>query len=157
KVDRALSGIEVDAFRAEDVQVAPSTFEGRTLLTLKGEWRKERRDVAPNALFVPIAQPKSRLVLTLLEPKDPDSFVRWGFFNAAFERKEYMEAYVAEEVATEMLKKDPAVRREFERKLAEDPEFAKDPSARLDFFYRRHPSWDEQYNLYPVLRVDQAP
>ena len=157
KLDRALAGIEVDAFRAEEVQVAPSTFEGRTLLTLKGDWRQERRDVAPNALFVPIAQPKSRLVMTLLEPKDPDSFVRWGFFNAAFERKEYMEAYVAEEVAKEMLKKDPEVRREFERKLADDPEFAKSPSARLDFFYRRHPSWDEQYNLYPVLRVDQAP
>src|SRR5690606_41184066 len=132
-----LSGIEVDAFRAEDVQVAPSTFEGRTLLTLKGEWRKERRDVAPNALFVPIAQPKSRLVLTLLEPKDPDSFVRWGFFNAAVERKEYMEAYAAEEVATEMLKEDPAVRRDCERKLAEDPEVAQDPSAGLDLFYRR--------------------
>jgi hypothetical protein len=157
KIGRAMPDIEVDAFRAEQAQVATSTFEGRTLLTLKGEWHKERRDVAPNALFVPIAQPKSQLVMTLLEPKDPDSFVRWGFFNSAFERKEYMEAYVAEEVAQEMLKKDPQLRREFERKLAEDPEFAKSPSARLDFFYRRHPSWDEQHNLYPVLRVDQVP
>ena len=31
--------------------------------------------------------------MTLLEPKDPDSYVAWGFFNSAFERKEYMEAY----------------------------------------------------------------
>lgn len=157
KIDRALPDIEVDAFRAEDAKPATPTFEGRTLLTLGGEWRKERRDVAANALFVPIAQPKSRLILTLLEPKSPDAFVRWGFFNAAFERKEYMEPYVAEEVAQEMLKKDPAVRSEFERKLAEDTEFAASPSARLDFFYRRHPSWDEQFNLYPVLRVDRAP
>ena len=29
--------------------------------------------------------------MALLEPRDPDSFVSWGFFNAAFERKEYME------------------------------------------------------------------
>lgn len=157
EVPKALPNIEVEVFRAEQAELATSTFEGRTFVTLQGNWRKERRNVGAHALFVPISQPKSRLVLTLLEPKDPDSFVHWGFFNAAFERKEYMEAYVAEEVAKEMLEKDPNVRREFERKLAEDPEFAKSPSARLDFFYRRHPSWDEQFNLYPVLRVDRAP
>ncbi len=76
--------------------------------------------------------------MTLLEPRDPDSLVSWGFFNASFERKEYMEAYVAEAVAEDMLKKDPALKKEFERRLAEDPAFARDPSARLDFFYRRH-------------------
>ena len=39
------------------------------------------------------------LLMTLLEPKNPDSLVSWGLFNTAFERKEYMEAYVAEDVA----------------------------------------------------------
>jgi hypothetical protein len=56
-----------------------------------------------------------------------------------------------------MLAKDPALRAEFEKRLAEDAAFAADPSARLEFFYRRHPSWDERYGLYPVLRVDVAP
>ncbi len=42
------------------------------------------------------------------------------------------------------------------QRLSEDPEFARNPAARLDFFYRRHPSWDERYNLYPVYRVDAA-
>ena len=32
-----------------------------------------------------------------------------------------------------------------------------DPNARLDFFYQRHPSWDERFNLYPVYRVDSEP
>ena len=49
----------------------------------------------------------------------------WGFFNTAFERKEYMEAYVAEDVAEQMLKNDPALRQEFEKRLSEDPEFAR--------------------------------
>lgn len=123
------------------------------MLTLEGAWRKERRDVPAGSLFVPIAQANARLLMTLMEPQAPDSFVRWGFFNAAFERKEYMEAYVAEEVGEKMLKEDSAVRAEFNRRLA-DPAFAKDPAARLEFFYRRHPSWDERYNLYPVMRVD---
>ena len=55
-----------------------------------------------------------------------------------------------------MLKKDPALKKEFERKLSEEPDFAKSPAARLDFFHRRHSSWDERFNLYPVYRVDEV-
>ncbi|HKE95826.1 MAG TPA: hypothetical protein VKB34_16030, partial [Povalibacter sp.] len=131
-----------------------ATFEGRTTLTVEGDWKHERRDIPAGSLFVPIAQPRARLAMTLLEPKDPDSFLAWGFFNTSFERKEYMEAYVAETVATEMLKKDPEVRKEFVRRLAEDPAFAQSPTARLDFFYQRSPSWDERFNLYPVYRTE---
>ena len=58
--------------------------------------------------------------MTLLEPQAPDSLVAWGLFNTAFERKEYMEAYVAEDVAAQMLKNDPALRAEFEKRLSED-------------------------------------
>jgi hypothetical protein len=145
-----------ETFRATSASPAPATFEGRTQMKLEGSWRKEPRAIPAGSLFVPIAQPKSQIVMALLEPQEPDSLASWGFFNAAFERKEYMEAYVAEDVAREMLQKDAALRQEFERKLATDPEFAKSPGARLDFFYRRHSSWDEQHNLYPVLRTSRS-
>jgi hypothetical protein len=79
----------------------------------------------------------------------------WGYFNNAFERKEYMEDYVAEDVAREMLARDPALRERFERRLKEDAIFAADPQARLEFFYRLHTAWDEDYGLYPVLRTDE--
>ena len=46
---------------------------------------------------------------------------------------------------------------QFHQKLASDPAFAKNPAARLEFFARRHASWDERLNLYPVLRTDAAP
>ena len=81
----------------------------------------------------------------------------WGEFNNHFEQKEYLEAYVAEEVAREMLARDPALAEAFRKKLQDEPEFAKDPQARLDFFSRRHSAWDEAYGLYPVLRLDSAP
>lgn len=150
------SGSDVEVFRATKAAPRSETFEGRSVFSVEGDWTKERRDVGVGALFVPIAQAKSDLLMALLEPRDPDSLVSWGFFAAAFEPKEYMEAYVAEAVAEEMLKKDPALRREFERRL-DDPKFASDPNARLDFFYRRHSSWDERYNLYPVFRTDSVP
>jgi len=56
-----------------------------------------------------------------------------------------------------MLAGDPALAREFRDKLDSDEKFAQDPQARLDFFYRRSPSWDERLDLYPVYRVQQAP
>ncbi len=63
------------------------------------------------------------------------------------------EPYVAEQIARELLASDPALAAEFRQKLGSDAAFAASPKARLDFFYRRHPSWDEQYFLVPVYRV----
>jgi len=68
-----------------------------------------------------------------------------------------MEPYVAEQVGREMLASDPSAAAEFKKRLAEDADFAKDPQARLDFFYRRHPSWDDRYNLYPLYRTAAKP
>jgi hypothetical protein len=64
---------------------------------------------------------------------------------------------VAEEVARGMLAQDPALKAAFERRLASDAAFAKDPQARLDFFYRRHASYDQHYRMYPVLRALSMP
>ena len=46
---------------------------------------------------------------------------------------------------------------QFEAKLRDDPTFAASAGQRLEFFYRRHPSWDQRYLLYPVLRTAGAP
>jgi len=154
KLTSANAAVDAEVFRATKVTSSPATFEGHTTLTLEGQWTRERRAVPTGSLFVPIAQANSLLLMTLLEPKSPDALVSWGLFDTAFERKEYMEAYVAEDVAKEMLKKDPALQKEFAQRLDDDPQFARDPAARLEFFYRRHASWDERLNLYPVLRVD---
>lgn len=156
-LDRALNAAKVESFRADTAKFSTGTVEGRHRLTVEGRWANDSRDLAEGALYVPIAQPKVRLLMALLEPQAPDSLLAWGGFNNAFERKEYMEDYVAEDVARQMLANDPALRAEFERKLKADAAFAADPKARLDFFYRRHSAWDERFNLYPVLRTDIAP
>jgi hypothetical protein len=106
---------------------------------------------------VPIAQPRARLAMALLEPQAPDSLAAWGRFNNHFERKEYMEPYVAEAVAREMLATDPDLKADFERRLRDAPAFAGSAEARLDYFYRRHSAWDTRFNLYPVYRLDTAP
>jgi hypothetical protein len=147
---------QVETFRADQTKFTDKSFEGHQMLTVKGAWKTEARDIGAGALFVPIAQPKARLVMGLLEPQAPDSLLAWGFFNNAFERKEYMEDYVAEDVAREQLAADPALAAAFKDRLASDPAFAKSPHARLEFFARRHSSWDERLNLYPVMRTAQT-
>src|SRR5690554_6689256 len=156
RVEQPLPGATLETFRSETPGLATTSVEGRQRLEVDGQWRPETRDLAAGALFVPIAQPKARLLMAILEPQAPDSMLAWGVFNNAFERKEYMEAYVAEDVARDMLR-DPAVREAFEARLAEDAEFAASPRARLDWFYRRHSSWDERYGLYPVFRTATTP
>lgn len=156
-ITRALVGVASRSFRASKVSVAAATSEGHSVVTLEGSWRAEKRDLAAGALFVPIAQPRAALAMALLEPQAPDSLASWGFFSTAFERKEYMEEYVADQVASDLLQKSPKLAQEFANKLETDREFAANPQARLDFFYRAHSSWDEAYNLYPVLQVDAAP
>ncbi|MBV6846866.1 M14 family metallopeptidase [Xanthomonas campestris pv. paulliniae] len=146
----------VQTFRADAAKFAARSNESHQTVELNGQWRSETRSVPAGSLFVPIAQPKARLVMAILEPQAPDSLLQWGFFNTAFERKEYMEAYVAEEVARDMLANDAALKAQFEQRIASDPDFSNNPQARLEFFAKRHASWDERYQLYPVLRTAQT-
>jgi Zinc carboxypeptidase len=145
--------IEVESYRFRNVTWPEAPFEGRHMPRFTVEQVTESRIFPAGSVVVPLAQPSGRVVLNLLEPEAPDSFARWGFFNAIFEEKEYGEHYVLEALAREMLAGDPDLKQEFETLVASDPEFAESPSERLRFFYRRSPYWDPQMNLYPVGRI----
>jgi hypothetical protein len=156
RLEHAFPKADTQSFRASKVTFATGSVESHQTVALEGAWNAEPRDIAAGSLYVPVAQAKARLVIALFEPQAPDSFAAWGKFNTAFERKEYMEDYVAEAVALDMLE-DPVIAAEFNQRLATDAEFVKNPAARLDFFARKHASYDERYNLYPVLRMERAP
>jgi hypothetical protein len=145
--------LEVESYRFSDVRWSPAPFEGRNTVTQKNTTLRERRLYREGSVVVPLAQPAARIAVHLLEPDSPDSFVSWGFFNPIFEQKEYGESYVLEKLAREMLAKDEDLRREFEHRVATDPQFAKSQRARLSFFYDRSPYADARLNLYPVGRV----
>jgi hypothetical protein len=106
---KPVAAAPVETFRADKAKFANISFESHQRLTVEGTWKQEPRSLGKGALFVPIAQPKARLVMAMFEPQAPDSLLAWGFFNNAFERKEYMEEYVAEDVAREQMARDPAL------------------------------------------------
>jgi Zinc carboxypeptidase len=155
-IDKAINKANLQTFRADSTKLSEQSVESHQRIALTGQWKNEASSIKQGSLYVPLAQSKSRLIMALLEPKAADSLLAWGFFNNAFEQKEYMEDYVAEEVAREMIAKDPALAQAFKKKLSEEPEFAKDPRARLQYFYKLHSAWDEEFNKYPVMRIMQT-
>jgi len=106
------------------------------------------------SVVVQLNQRLSKVAVHWLEPEAPDSALRWNFFDSIFEQREYGEAYVLEKLARSMMEKDPALKSEFERRVATDPRFAANPQARLEFFYERSPWYQEnRVGLYPVGRL----
>lgn len=150
------TSIKVETYRFTDVKWPDGPFEGRQMPSFQVQRINADMIFPAGSMVVPLNQPLAKVVINLLEPEAPDSFVRWGFFNAVFEQKEYGEAYVVESLAREMLAASPELRREFEERIRTDATFAASPSARLEFFYRRSPYWDPQMNLYPVGRITEA-
>jgi hypothetical protein len=145
--------IEVESYQFTDAKWSPASFEGRVTMNFKANPIKEVREFPAGSVIVPLAQENANVAIHLLEPNSPDSFVYWGFFNAAFEQKEYGEGYVLEKLAREMLAQDENLRKEFQEKL-KDEKFAKSPQARLNFFYERSPYYKNQrIGIYPVGRI----
>lgn len=145
--------IPVEKYRFTKVEFAPRSYEGRQRVTCDVETFVESI-VLPEGTFVVYTQQRTlRVIMHLLEPQSPDSFVSWGFFNAFFERKEYAEAYIMEPIAHQMLDKNPRLREEFEARLENDETFAEDPGLRLNFFYERSPYVDRGERIYPIMRL----
>ena len=108
----------------------------------------------PGSAIVQLNQRLSKVALQWLEPAGPDSAMAWGFFDSIFEQKEYGESYVVEKLAREMMDKDPKIKEEFERKIQNDPQFAANPYARLEFFYDHSPWYAaNRVGEYPVGRL----
>lgn len=147
------TSIEVESYKLTNLRWPYEPFEGRHMPQFDVERTTETREFPAGSIVIPVAQPLGKLILNLLEPEAPDSFARWGFFNAIFEEKEYAEHYVLETLAREMMQNDPELKSEFEARVASDPDFAASPAERLRFFYKRSPYWDPQMNLYPVGRI----
>jgi murein tripeptide amidase MpaA len=142
-----------ETYRFSDVSWNELPFEGHHELKFKTTKVAEKRTLVPGSVVVWLNQRSNKVILNLLEPDSPDSFVSWGYFDAIFEQKEFADAYQMEKMATQMLQKNPKLKEEFEKRIAADPKFAADPAARLNFFFQHSPYWDQRQNAYPVVRI----
>ncbi len=157
RLEKPVEG-EFPALRFSDVRFAPAPFEGRfRVISFSAAPARVRRTIPAGSVYVPVAQRAGKVAMHILEPEAPDSALRWGFFLPIFEQKEYFSDFVFEPFARLMLERDAGLREEFEQKLKGDPAFASNPRARLLWLYQRSPYAEPDKDLYPVLRIEQAP
>lgn len=145
--------VSVEKYRFKNVSFAPRPYEGRQILSFQTECFEEKVIMPKGTYIILTNQRALRVIVNLLEPDAPDSFVHWGFFNAFFERKEYAEAYVMEPYAKMMIENNQSLRNEFYKRLESNEKFRNNPLERLDFFYRNSPFFDQGENIYPILRL----
>lgn len=149
--------VKVQGYRFDKVSFRAASYEGRLLPNYSVQAVTDERTFPAGTIYVPLANPKARLIMHLLEPQAPDALVAWGLLNTIFEDREYFEPYIMEPLAQRMLAQDAELQKSFAQKVASDSIFAANPRARLRFFYQRSPYHDTGKNLYPVWRwVEKA-
>jgi hypothetical protein len=98
-------------------------------------------------------QPLNRYIVETLEPQGVDSFFAWNFFDSVLGQKEGYADYVFEDVAADMLKKDPSLRQKLDDEKAKNPQMANSARAQLNFVYQNSAAYERTYQRYPVGRI----
>ncbi len=147
------ASLNVESYAFVDVKFRERPFEGRHAVTYDLRPIRETRPFPAGSIVVRTSQRTGKVILNLLEPGGPDSFVSWGFFDAIFEQKEYAESYVMEDVGEKLIASDPALKKEYEEKVGSDTSFARNPGMRLNWLYQHSPWRDPGLNVYPVGRL----
>ena len=149
----AAKTVPVEMLRLVDPKLAPRANEGHVQMSVEQVTTETRDWTFPKgSVRVSTDQPLGDLVVLLLEPQSSESVFAWGMVPEVLSRVEYIEPYAIAPLAEKMMAADPALKAEFEAKLAAEPKFAADPDARLAWFYKRTPFYDQRHLLYPIAR-----
>lgn len=145
--------LNVEMYRLIEPKLSDKAYEGHVPVSIVGTTTEKRQVTFPaGSVRVLSEQPLGNLVAQLLEPISRDSFFQWGFMHEILQPTEYIEDYVMQPMAEIMLKSNPTLKTEFDRKKKADKFFAKDPKAQMEWFYRQTPYADDQWLLYPIAR-----
>ena len=106
----------------------------------------------PGDYIIPMGQVGDYYTMTVLDPRGPDSFFVWNFFDEILQQKEWFSPY--EESAKRLLDSNPDIKYTFEQKKIEDDEFASDPIQQLYYLYKLSENYEEEHMRYPVYRID---
>ncbi|KZE15874.1 M14 family metallopeptidase [Sphingomonas hankookensis] len=143
--------LDLDMARATDPKLGRAN-EGHIPLEATIVHERRRETMPVGSVRVPADQPLGLLAAFLLEPESEDGVLAWNLAPGMLQRTEYIEGYAIAPLADRMLANAPKLKAEFDAKVAADPAFAADPTARLQWFYARTPYYDERFLLYPIGR-----
>lgn len=146
--------MEVEAYYIEDYKSPTKPYEGHYIHT--GVVLRKEKQTLPfykGDFIVYTNQSSNRYIIETLEPQGPDSFFAWNFFDSVLGQKEHFSAYVFEDVAADLLRKDAVLKEKLEERKKKDEAFAKSGAAQLEFIYRNSPYSERSYLRYPVYRL----
>ena len=149
--------VDVTCYYVEDFKTGNHAFEGHYVhsdLQLKKE--NKQLSFFKGDLVVLPNQACNRYIMEMLEPQGVDSYFTWNFFDPILQQKEWYSDYVWEDLAAEMLRTNPELKKLFENKKKSDPAFAKDAQAQLHFVYVHSPYYEKSHNCYPVVRIEST-
>ena len=146
--------VPAEVYYVEDYQTSPRPYEGHYLhrdVRLRTATETVTYRAGDFVAYLAAPAPARYLVETL-EPQATDSFFAWGFFDSILQQKEHFSAYVFEDVAADLLRRDPALRQRLESLKKQDATFAVNGNAQLEWVYQHSPHREAGYLRYPVAR-----
>ncbi len=143
--------LTLDRVRLRDA-VVQRAQDGRLPLKASLEHGLATETLPIGTVRVSSDQPLGLLAAALLEPEAPDSLLAWGFFPEMLSPPPGAEDFVRAPLAEALLAADGTVRTAFTAKLADDPAFARDAAARLNWLMECLPDHKTLHLMYPVLR-----
>lgn len=149
------STIAVESYRINDFKTVKNPYEGHYLhFETTVDKADKKITFSAGDYIVSTDQEGVKYIIETLEPEALDSFFNWNFFDGILTQKEYYSAYIFEDTAAELLKKDKDLKQKFEARKAADKKFADDGTAQLDWIYRNSPYFEEKtFRQYPVYRI----
>ncbi len=145
-----------ETYTIEDYKTTPRPYEGHYLHSqTKLATRNQKPETLPPGTYLAVLAeqgPATRYLVEALEPQAIDSFFAWGFFDSVLQQKEHFSDYVFEDLAAELLAKDPVLRQQFEAAKKADSILAASGPRQLDWVYQHSPYAEPGYRRYPVLR-----
>jgi hypothetical protein len=165
-IDRLkMNGVEMKSFKAdtslfcnisyiEDYITVKDPYEGHYLHSqVKTRDTMMKINVYAGDKLVFVDPENIDFLLATLEPKSPDSYFCWNFFDGILQQKEGYSAYVFEDKAVEILSKNRDIKVALMKKQQQDSNFAKDAGAQLDYIYKHSEYYEKSHKRYPVYRV----
>ncbi|UOG76973.1 M14 family metallopeptidase [Hymenobacter tibetensis] len=145
--------LTAEVYYIEDYKTSPRPYEGHYLhnsVTVRSTQQAlpyHRGDYVAR-----LDNATARFLIETLEPQATDSYFAWGFFDSILQQKEHFSDYVFEDVAADLLRRDPALRAQLDKQKQQDPALAKSSAAQLEWVYRHSKYYEPTHLRYPVAR-----
>lgn len=146
--------IEIESYKIASYQTAKNPYEGHYVhYNTSVTKTTEKLGFKKGDFLIKTQQSGVKFLLETLEPEAVDSYFNWNFFDAILQQKEYFSAYVFEDLAKELLAKNPKLKAEFDAKKITDEKFLDSAEAQLDWIYKNSEYYEKAHLQYPVYRV----